>query len=165
MFNEIGWQTYWTASVLTTGVYYIIILCIYYWSDLKAILLTKGHRYSFSSVLRNELPTGNGSIINDQDLYDVTSTNPNVQTGKQKDQSVIFQLLLDELQAFFAGVEEEAWSRNEFTYALRSLLKKYPVKLEEDDRHALEQIIVLLSKEKGSLHLSLEEIKGLWGSD
>ena len=146
MINNISWQSYWTFIALTVALYYLIIVSFFYKAEIKA-LISKGI-------------TSRSSIVNHDDSSIVSL---NMEPSKDKT-NLKYQSFVDELEAFFEALVNETVSKEYLIASIHTLIRKHAIVtyIEQKELVALQQLIQFLSKDKCSIHLSADDVTGMW---
>jgi hypothetical protein len=142
MFNTISWQAYWTFLVIVLSAYYLLVLFIYYRSDLKASFLSKTFTRS-----------GVQSFIVDNSEFEA----PSAETAEG-----IVYTCMDEINSFFAEAKKRKWNKNEMIYSLQSILKKYPAITTSGYKQSVSNVLLNQCEHICNLHLSAEELSHVW---
>jgi hypothetical protein len=69
---------------------------------------------------------------------------------------------MDELNAFFENQKSSKAVKSEVMYALYGILQKYPSLRNCDYKESITNVIALQCENICSIHLSAEELKGVW---
>ena len=159
MFNNISWQGYWITIALFTASYYLFIYIRYF---RKSFFLEGKKR-----IAAEEQPF---SFVNEPaDRPSATTEQPEL-----SDHSDDFQLpakdtiegmvytCMDELNAYLEEAKRSKCVKEEMLLALRSILRKYPAIAASEYKNSVTTVLVSQCEFVCSVHLSAEEVLGVW---
>lgn len=149
MFSNISWQEYWISLVAITLAYYLVIYLVYFRKSLP--LSSPKQVYNLDASAKGEsqatLFEGNNSKIQ--------------QTMKESEEPII-EACMDELNAFFENQKKEKAIKSELMFGLYTILQKYRSLRTSDYKESLTNLIATECENICSIHLSAEELKGIW---
>lgn len=149
MFSNISWQEYWTSLVVMTLVYYFVIYLVYF---------RKGLSLSSPKQVFNLDTSEKGD--SQATLFEVDK--PGIkQTVKEREEHII-EACMDELNAFFDNQKKTEAVKSELMFGLYTVLQKYPSLRNSDYKEPLTNLIATQCENICSIHLSAEELKGVW---
>ena len=157
MFNQISWATYAQTAVLSLVIYYFFVLYRYYRQDLLVKIKGK-QRYASNSVAFNS-PSQQPAFqqeINFNETVFIPKEN------KNGGYSPLGQSLTDELQAFISEAGSNSFERQQIIPSLQLLIGKYPSVKSSPFKESIKQQIAQQCASTCSVHLSEEELDGLW---
>lgn len=152
MFHEISWHSYWTWVLAITFIYYLFVCICYFRESIRRFL--------------NHWPTTQTPFVNsgtkEQDLmpnlFDGHHSSANNSNGEEH----VAQSCMDELDAFFENQKRSKAVKSELMFSLYSILQKYPSLKSSEYKQSVTNIIATQSENICSIHLSAEELKGVW---
>ena len=149
MFSNISWQQYWTTLIVITLAYYFVIYLVYF---RKAVpLSSKKQMFDLHTSGKEERqPT----------LFEADDAGV-AQTVKESEENIV-HACLDELNAFFENGKKIKVVKSELMFGLCSILQKYPSLRNSDYKESLTNLIAMQCENICSIHLSAEELKGVW---
>lgn len=147
MFSNVSWQEYWISIIVITLVYYLVVYLIYFKKDL---LFSQGVFYSEGSTKEESQPS----------LFEMESPGSK-QTVKESDEPIV-EACMDELNAFFENQKKTKAVKSELMLSLYTILQKYPSLRNSDYKESLTNVIATECENICSIHLSAEELKGVW---
>lgn len=157
MFSQISWATYFETVVYSIIVYYVFILYKYYRHDLSGIL--KGRQ-------KQSLAEASFASINQQSTSPQGNTSKHAdfmpKEGPENDHSLHAQALSDEIQAFTAEAGNNEFEREPVLLSLQLLVSKYPLVKSSPYKESIQELIAQKCATNCSVHLSEEELDGLW---
>jgi len=149
MFSSISWQEYWTSLTLITFAYYLVIYLLYFKKGKQ--LSSQEHEFITERSPKEESqPT----------LFEVDS--PDSKQRVKEGEEHMIQGCMDELNAFFENHKRKKAIKNELIFGLYTILQKYPSIINSDYRESLTNVIAAQCESICSIHLSAEELKGVW---
>lgn len=140
MLNTVSWGNYWLFVVTSTSIYYLVVYFLYFKGD----LLKRG---IFSSAMKEKT--------------DLPSFHQPMSASSTNDEIVV-DACINELNAFFENQKKSKAVKHELMHGLYSILQKYPSLRHSDLRDPVSSIIRTQSETICSIHLSAEELKGVW---
>lgn len=143
MFTNISWHEYFTFLAVSTFIYYAVVYFLYFKNPARISL--QQSQASFENSIEKEQPT----LFND-----VSSTEEGLQH--------IVYACMDELNAFFEDQKKTKAVKSELMFGLYTILQKYPALRNSDYKESLTNVIATQSENICSIHLSAEELKGVW---
>ena len=163
MINNVNWQGYWTSIALITAGYYLLVYLLHFRTDFKFFL----HRNSqgenniqFTSVsdLQNKVkksPESNQNpfLFNESRDFDTPT--------KESDEYMVYACM-DEITAYFEAVIKTTCEKEKLINSLQLLLQKYPAIKNSQYKESLTNVIVTQCENRCSIHLSAEDVEGLW---
>ncbi|MBO9684484.1 MAG: hypothetical protein J7502_17760 [Flavisolibacter sp.] len=149
MFSSISWQEYWTSLTLITLAYYLVIYLLYF---------KKGKQ--LSSQKQVFIPGGSPKEENQPTLFEVES--PYSEQRTKEGEEHMIQACMDELKAFFENQKSKKVVKTELMLGLYTILQKFPSLRHSDYRESLTNVIANQCEAICSIHLSAEELKGVW---
>ena len=155
MFNTISWHSYWVAIALATALYYLLVYLLYLKSG-SHIISSEGYGQLAKStglVSSTESPV-HPSLFKDGSK-DLRSS------GEQGEEHVI-EACMDELTAFFDNQKKSKPVKSELMHSLYNILQKYPSLKNSDYKESLTNVIATQCENMCSIHLSADELKGVW---
>jgi hypothetical protein len=148
MFSSISWQEYWTSLTLITLGYYLAIYLLYF----KKGIQLSSQQQVFNSESSKEETQPTLFEVNDPD------SKQRVKAGEEH----VIQACMDELNAFFENQKKTKAIKSELMFSLHTILQKYPSLRHSDYRESLTNVIATQCEAICSIHLSAEELKGVW---
>ncbi len=161
MINNISWASYWLTVFLLTGTYYIIVILLYYRKDFKRWASAKGGTIQppFPSTA---VSAQQNNSFQQQVLFEGDHSSDNLQTEDAPEAIPVEQSLVDEVQAFFEGATENSYSKEWLLSHLKTIVQKYPSVENTLYKNSVGQLIIFLAEQNCSVHLSAEEVMGIW---
>ena len=157
MFTQISWATYIETVVYSIIVYYVFILYKYYRHDLSGML--KGRQ-------RPPLAKAAFTQANQQSTFPRGNTGSNIdfmpKEGQNDGRSPAVQALIDEIQAFTIEAGNNDFEREPILLSLQHLVSKYPLIKSSPHKKSIQELIAQQCAANCSVHLSEEELDGLW---
>lgn len=157
MFTQISWGNYTTITIVLLLFYYLFIGFRYYRNDL--IQLFTGRKISRDNRLGF---TATESLSMDFPELDVKNTDPESSFEKP---NIIrsTQLLADEINAFTVEAGRNTLQKDDIIQSVKLLVAKYPaIKNYSILRIVIDEVVIKACKDNCSIHLSEEELSGLW---
>jgi len=153
MFNNISWQGYWTSLAIIVSLYYAYLLLFYFKPERLSLVryLHKAGLIHSSAPAHVKVQT---ALFSQTEL---TKEDPEV-----PDSNPAVISLVDEIQAFFEAAAPNQFTKEFLLQVLRELTRKYPGVRGSAYQHSVSNLIVFLAEQTCSLHLSAEEVKGVW---
>jgi hypothetical protein len=140
MLHAISWKSYWLFIAVSTGIYYLFV----YLNFFKRAIWSKG---GLASILKEK--------------KELSSFHTGMNATSTTDES-IFDSCMDELNAFFDNQRKSKVVKPELVHGLYLILQKYPSLRHSDYWESLSTIIATQCEDICSIHLSVEELKGVW---
>jgi hypothetical protein len=155
MFNTISWQSYWIAIAAGTAVYYLFVY-LFYFKGSVGIISLKDHSQgpNTPALSQTKEPEMQPSLF-DRGYSDHRSS-------IEENEDHIIEACMDELNAFFDNQRKSKAVKSELMYALYTILQKYPSLRNSDYKESLSNVISTQCENICSIHLSAEELKGVW---
>jgi len=138
MFNTISWQSYLTTLALVIAIYYAFLLIFYYRNDLEVLVRSKNESQPFQA---------NGEEFQ----------RPSVDS----DEGIVYACM-DEVNAFFEEAKKRKWHKNELTYAIQSIVKKYPAIRTSGYKKSVSTVLQNQCEHICNIHISAEELEHVW---
>lgn len=151
MFNTISWDSYWTAISLTTAVYYLFVYLVYFRKGFAQRLSFRSQSIHPAPLKRDE-----GALT----LFEQNSPEF-VQPEKDTEEHVVYACM-DELNAFFENQKKSKSVKAEVMFALHTILQKYPSLKTSEYKDSLTNVLATQCEAICSIHLSADELKGVW---
>ncbi|MDQ3681602.1 MAG: hypothetical protein M3352_00850 [Bacteroidota bacterium] len=156
MINNISWQGYWISIALLTASYYLVLFLLYYRNEFK-------HLFSARQVER--VPSAvpfetNEKVVHQPQLFSGEFSQASVNQEKPE-VIAIEQALKDEVQAFFDEAQKSI-TKKDLLVSLQGICNKYPTVFESPYQQSVNQFIIFLAEQNCSVHLSAEEVSGVW---
>jgi hypothetical protein len=151
MFSNISWQQYWTSVVVITLAYYLVIYLLYFRKGFALLFPSGLHEYN--SPLKEKEESRPSLFENDSLGFKQMTEN---------NEEHIAYACMDELNAFFENQKSSKAVKSEVMYALYGILQKYPSLRNCDYKESITNVIALQCENICSIHLSAEELKGVW---
>jgi hypothetical protein len=145
MFNNISWQDYFIFLAVSTALYCLVIYLLYFKNSSITNFQTKQGSFNTKQTSIDQ-PSG----LFDQDSY-----------GEKELQNTVYACM-DELNAFFENQKASKAVKSEVQFALHGILQKYPSLRNSDYKESITNVITLQCETICSIHLSAEEMKGVW---
>ena len=157
MFNQISWATYAQTVVFSLLIYYFFVLYTYYRHDLLAkIKGKKGYASNNGAFNPSSQQSPFQQEFNFNETVFIRKENKNV------NYSPLVQALTDELQAFISEAGNNSFQRQQILPSLQLLIGKYPSIKSSPFKESIKQQIAQQCASTCSVHLSEEELEGLW---
>ncbi len=157
MFSQISWAAYIETVVYTIAIYYVFILYKYYRHDLLNILKGR-HTTSLTEVAFTS--AGKPSAIPQGNITNHVDFMP--KEDQDNGYSLLVQALTDEIQAFTAEAENNEFERESILLSFQLLVGKYPSIKSSPYKESIQELIAQQCATNCSVHLSDEELDGLW---
>ncbi len=157
MFNQISWASYFETVVYSLAIYYIFFLFKYYRDDLLNMLNTKRKYLATQAAYTSDAtnPTDSSDkIINPVDQ----TSNEDRNNGLSSEA----QTLTDEIHAFTTEARVNEFEREPILLSLQLIVNRFPSVKSSPYRKTIQQVIAQLCASNCSVHLSEEELEGLW---
>jgi hypothetical protein len=162
MLSDISWQGYWTTFALLAAFYYVVIILLFYSGDIKRLLHSKSKLAPVNQSHRT-VETEDKIYALQPELFGNTATMIKAEAETRvNDQMYIIQNLIDELQAYFTQSGSLMPVKEELTYAIERILKKYPGIKNTPSQSSINTLIAMNCENYCSIHLSAEEVSMLW---
>ncbi|MCW3074584.1 MAG: hypothetical protein JWP69_1653 [Flaviaesturariibacter sp.] len=159
MLNSISWQSYWTALVLSTTVYYIVLYLRFFGSSIRFRSNRRGPQKKEPSAF---------SVPFDAPADNTLPDRPALRRGpaaggpvEEVDETVLHGCL-DELTAFFEAAGAARLERTELLAALQVILAKYPALSHSTFRETITGLLVSQCKHYCALELSEGDLWRVW---
>jgi hypothetical protein len=149
MFSNISWQEYWTLIVVITLVYYLLVYLVCLRTGLQ--LSSQKQVINLDSSAKEE---------NQPILFEID--NPGLEQGVRESGGPVIQACMDELNSFFENQGKTKAAKAEVMFALHTILQKYPSLRKSDYKEPITNVIATQCENICSVHLSAEELKGVW---
>lgn len=157
MFNQISWATYAQTVVFSLFIYYFFVLYRYYRHDLLVKIKGK-QRYASNNVAFDS--TSQQLAFQRENKFNEIAFIP--KENKNGGYSPLVQALNDELQAFITEAGNNSFQRQQILPSLQLLIGKYPSIKSSPFKESIKQQIAQQCASTCSVHLSEEELDGLW---
>jgi hypothetical protein len=144
MITTISWHQYFIFLAVSTILYYLVVYLLYF-RTASGVRIQKWGSFNNDLIKKEELPS----------LFDHPS---NVEDNLED----TVYACMDELNAFFENSKKSKAERSEVIVALHSLLQKYPSLKNSEFRQSITNVIATQCENICSIHLSAEELKGVW---
>ncbi len=135
MFHQISWFTYFLAFVLVAGLYYGIILPVFFKKQMGSFFSRQRTSSSHSTS-----SDGTGTGVHDYTTY---------------------EKLRDEITAYLEGEDQDTF-KSDILFAVASIIKRHPPLQDERFRGALGKEIRRLYNGKYNDSLSEDELTAIW---
>jgi hypothetical protein len=142
MFENISWQTYWTAIVILSFAYYLTVYVLYFRKGLI-------NRSQTQNLPAEHLTKSSPSSF--------TIDNESIDKAELQAQSC-----LDEINAFFEAKKKSKTEKNELLYGLHGIVQKYSSLKDSSYSDTLSNIIVTQAQSICSVHLGVDEVNAVW---
>lgn len=134
MLMYLSFTSYLYVSLAVVGLYYAIILCVFYRTELQTMLLQSKSVTNYSP---NKTATGG-------------TTDP-----------LVFDLV-DELGALLVQLEAQKCGRLELFPFITRLLQKFPTLCSSDFRNSIIHLVIVECANKLNIHLTANELDSCW---
>jgi hypothetical protein len=153
MLNSISWQQYWIAVAISCISYYVVVYISCFRGSLK-----------INSTFQREKKVGlaNSEIKVDQSLSNMSNNEMDHSSKIRNTEEIAAEACLDEINAFFETQRGAKPVKREMMFSLYTLLQKYPSVRNSEYKEPLNRVIATQSEVICSIHLSAEELKGVW---
>lgn len=151
MFSNISWQQYWSSVVIIILAYYLVIYLLYFRKGFALLLPSRRHEL-------NLIPKGKEE--SQPSLFENDGLESKQMTANNEEH--IAYACMDELNAFFENQKASKAVKSEVLNALHGVLQKYPLLRNSDYKESITNVIVMQCENICSIHLSAEELKGVW---
>lgn len=145
MFNNISWHEYITFLAVSTALYYMVVYFLYFKNAIRTSALKKGEFFNSKLKVKEQAPG-----LFDHNDYEA-----------QNLQNLVYACM-DELNAYFENQKASKPIKSEMMFALYSVLQKYPSLRNSDYKESITNVIATQCENICSIHLSAEELKGVW---
>ena len=147
MLNQISWANYFEAIAILAVIYYVAILFVYCKADILQLLAVKPQHSFVSNV--NE-----------------TGTLKNSSSNEHSDLATQFEYNIEELKALIRQSGYSQSPREEVLFALQKLLttERFQSIYNSPFKDAVNNLISDECQTNCSIHLSEEDLQGLWVS-
>lgn len=149
MFNNISWYDYWTSLAVITFAYYLAVYLLYF-----------RNRNSLSFIKQILIPRDSVKEDRQPALFD-NQISEFQQPSKDSEEYIVYACM-DELNAFFDNQKKSKAVKSEVMFALHGILQKYPALKSSEYKDSLFNVIATQCENVCSIHLSAEEMKGVW---
>jgi hypothetical protein len=149
MFSNVSWQEYWTSLVVITLVYYLVIYLVCFRKGSR--LSSPKQVFNLDNLAKEE---------NQSTLFEVENSGFK-QTVKESEEHII-EACMDELNAFFENQKKRKAIKSDLMFGLYTILQKYPSVRKSGYKESLTNVIANQCENICSIHLSAEELKGVW---
>jgi hypothetical protein len=156
MFSSISWQTYWQIIGVITVLYYALVYLTYFRDFMSLPVLKRGggdKALGGPVYLRRE---------NEQEPSSSDQMEENRPAFSKENEEQLVSVCIDELDAFFDSQKKSKAVKGELMHGLYSILQKYPSLRHSDYKESLSGVIATQCQNICSIHLSAEELKGVW---
>ena len=150
MLHPISWHSYWTALILSYAGYYVIVYLVYFRRAAVPIPPSGKKTNAVANKSGMQLPL----IAENKD--------PDFAEPPANSEEHAVYACMDELNAFFDNQKKSKAVKSEVMYALYSILKKYPSLFHSQYKESLTNVVATQCEAICSIHLSAEELKGVW---
>ena len=162
MLNNISWASYFYALTILLTVYYAVILVLFYRSEVLQLLIHKRlfllvKFKAFANRIEDARMGGNQSKMLQENSESTT-----FESRAEVHNTQIEQAALDEVKAYITQAAQYNTIKEELLFSLQNILKKYPMQGNTPLQHTLNNLIALECANKCSIHLSEDEVSGLW---
>ena len=158
MISNISWASYWTALIVLLIIYYGFVLVRFYGADISRWLSSSPKNvYGSLSTVPKEAKTTHDKLSTTSPAEEPPAPTINANNGV-----LIVKALLDEFLAFIEQAGEAQMQKPEILYGLTQLVKKHPFHPDSEEILTINKIIINEAKEKCSIHVSEEEMAGVW---
>jgi len=155
MLSKISWEAFLIFIALSTLVYYLLVYLLYFRTELKAgIPHTTSKSFDNSETFSFKTEKKNPS------LFDPIPIN-RAPSDDEAQESMAYACM-DELNAFFENQKKTKALKPELMHSLFTILQKYPSLGKSAYKESITNVIALESENICSIHLSAEELKGVW---
>lgn len=155
MLSKVSWEAYLIFIALSTLVYYLLVYLLYFRTELKAGL----PRMASNSVDNSETFSFKTEKQNPS-LFDPIPIN-RAPSDEEHQQSIAYACM-DELNSFFENQKKTKARKPELIHSLYTILQKYPSLGKSAYKDSITNVIAAESENICSIHLSAEELKGVW---
>ena len=145
MFNTISWNQYFIFLAASISFYYFVVYLLYFRKTIETGIHQKLDSFNYDSTKKEELTS----------LFDHPS---NVEDNLEH----TVYACMDELNAFFENSKKSKAVKSELMFGLYTILQKYPSLRNSDYKESLTNVIATQCENICSIHLSAEELKGVW---
>ena len=149
MFSDISWQEYWTLLFVITLAYYLVIYLLYFKKGLQ--VSSPKQEFNLDTSTKGE---------SQSTLFEID--NPGIKQTMNESEESIIEACMDELNAFFDNQKKTKAVKSELMFGLYTILQKYPSIRNSDFKESLTNVIATQCENICSIHLSAEELKGVW---
>jgi hypothetical protein len=153
MLSSISWQEYWITVVISCISYYVVVYLTCFRGNWKLnSSFQKGKKIGFV----------NSETKADQALSTMANNEMDQSSKINNTEDLAAGACLDEINAFFENQKGSKTVKREMMFSLYTLLQKYPSLRNSEYKEALNRVIATQSEVICSIHLSAEELKGVW---
>jgi len=138
MFRNISWATYSVFITITAGIYYLIVINVFYKEKIAGVVNRLFHFNSRSDF----------EIANDENF--------------DKDSPATIALLHNEIADHLERAKIRNSVKEEVVFSMRLILQKYDFLKESPVKDTINNYIKNAFENICSIHLDAEEIEGLW---
>jgi len=152
MLHSISWQEYWITVAIISIFYYLVV----YLTCFRGILKSN------SGVQKAKFSFANTELKVEQSVSTMSSNEMQQSSKIDKSDELAAEACLDEINAFFENKKGSRPVKTEMVFSLYTLLQKYPSLRNSDYTETLNRVITTQAEAICSIHLSAEELKGVW---
>lgn len=156
---SVTWKAYLIASFVLLGIYYAVIVFVYFRKKGKSSRARSDRKPAPVSQdnIAIEEPVAN---LSPQNLFS-DDTNP-VTVVETVSPGINMQALVDELQAFTAAAGEDSMTKEELQESIKRLLRKHPGIAGTELQSGISTLIAVTLENNCAVHLNAEEVNELW---
>ena len=153
MLSSISWQEYWITVVISCISYYVVVYLTCFRGSWKLnSSFQKGKKIAFA----------NSETTGDHALSTMANNEMDRSSKINNTEESTAGTCLDEINAFFENQKGSKTVKREMMFSLYTLLRKYPSLRNSEYKEALNRVIATQCEVICSIHLSAEELKGVW---
>jgi hypothetical protein len=152
MLHSISWQEYWITVAIISIFYYLVV----YLTCFRGILKSN------SGVQKAKFSFANSELEVEQSVSTMSNNGMRQSSKIENSDEVAAEACLDEINTFFENQRGSKPMKREMIFSLYTLLQKYPSLRNSDYTGTLNKVIATQSEVICSIHLSAEELKGVW---
>jgi hypothetical protein len=153
MLSSISWQEYWIALAISCFSYYVVVYLTWFRGSWKL---------NSSFQREKKIAFGNSETTGDQALSTMANNEIDRSSKINNTDELAAEACLDEINAFFENQKGSKPIKREVMFSLYTLLQKYPSLRNSEYKEVLNRVIATQSEVICSIHLSAEELKGVW---
>ncbi len=158
MINNISWASYWQVIVITLLIYYGFVLYLFYRKDILNLVIGIQRRLLVEPIqgTPNKNPATDRNH-RDEIIETILSTR-----DEAEELSPILQSLIDEVVAYLDQASYSKASKEEITFSLQQIIKKYPQPKLTSHQPAINKLLKFECENKCSVILDDDDINSVW---
>lgn len=151
MLDSVSWHSYWMAIITVSIIYYIVVYALYYRTAIRSVFSGK----------QFETFSANAALTNADEAIP-KSIDGSLEGFKSEVEDHVIYDCMEELNTYFENQKKSMAIKTELMHGLQTILHKYPSLKNSEYKESLSNVIAVQCENICSIHLTADELKGVW---